>query len=1134
MAEGNKATIGVIGITIQGNADNASKSIKKLTGHLDGLKSALNTVKNAAFALGLKKIGTTIYDLMQKQSSFMQSMQNFKNIMHDTTGETQKFIDTTEQILGFDPKQTMDTMSTFQRLAEGFGISSDNASLMSRNLTQLAMDMTTTGLTFEAAGQKLRSGFAGEIEPMRAFGVALDKVTLQQTLYKLGIDRTFDSLSRAQKTELIYYQIMTQTANLQGTIAQQAISPATAFRLVQTSMERLARSAGSVFIPIFMKIIPVVLAVTKVLDRLAQRLAELELFGFKIGDYVQDFNGVSSSLGGISDGLDDVGGSAKKANKELQKMLMPFDELNNVNFETGKSSGIGSGLENIGGSLGIDLPNYDLLSMLDENGYFGNIDDLADRLMRSLPNIADAIAGFFLILGKAKIAGGIEVITGLSQIITSIKDIVDNGPNFNNVTEIIEGLGRVAGGIGLMTGKWKLAVAGMSLAWLTDAIQEIVRCWDAIKQGDWDGVDKHKLVLGAIGAITLIGMTVWEGYQTWKKFKGLKDTKKTLDNVTNATKAVSDVDGKIAQASPTLKSLVKNLGIGILIIGEVIIAGALIVGAIWGLGKALEQIGIAWQPVIDNEQMILEALGRGIVIIALVGVATYGLGQVGTELIKNLGLGIAVLALVEASTALFIGGIWAIGWGLGKVLEAWIPVLANGDLVLTSIVAGTAILIAIGAATALLGIATVGTGALLPLAILAGALMLAELELVALEFIIGIQAIGVGLGQILIAWAPVLANGNTVAQAILWGTALLVSIGGASAALGVASIASVGLLPLAIALGTKMLQQLTNAVIDFIRHLSNISRELTENLAPQLKRLNSHLPETNENLKRYIDFMKEFAGYTVDFTKASAVSGFANAVKTIIGWFAGNPIQNFANDVNKNYREVVNLNNKLRLANAELATAILLLRDYFTFLAELDRLTGRNNTYKISSNMFINMKEVGRNLVLGFVDGMRAESWQLNNTIDYVLQVNFNGATGYYYGLQFGYNIARGIANAMRSSYYPTLISSMRSSYGSMSISFRAYADGGFPENGQLFLANENGPELIGNIGNRTAVANNDQIVESLESGTYNAVSRAFRENQSNNNTTPPHIDIHIGNDKVYSGYGKYKNQASNMYGVRI
>lgn len=53
------------------------------------------------------------------------------------------------------------------------------------------------------------------------------------------------------------------------------------------------------------------------------------------------------------------------------------------------------------------------------------------------------------------------------------------------------------------------------------------------------------------------------------------------------------------------------------------------------------------------------------------------------------------------------------------------------------------------------------------------------------------------------------------------------------------------------------------------------------------------------------------------------------------------------------------------------------------------------------------------------------------------------------------------------------------------------YALGGFPDHGEMFIAREAGPELVGRIGNRTAVANNDQIISGIaqaNEGVINAV----------------------------------------------
>ena len=49
------------------------------------------------------------------------------------------------------------------------------------------------------------------------------------------------------------------------------------------------------------------------------------------------------------------------------------------------------------------------------------------------------------------------------------------------------------------------------------------------------------------------------------------------------------------------------------------------------------------------------------------------------------------------------------------------------------------------------------------------------------------------------------------------------------------------------------------------------------------------------------------------------------------------------------------------------------------------------------------------------------------------------------------------------------------------------FAEGGFPSEGSLFIANEQGPELVGQIGNQSAVANNGQIVDGIARGVANA-----------------------------------------------
>ena len=103
----------------------------------------------------------------------------------------------------------------------------------------------------------------------------------------------------------------------------------------------------------------------------------------------------------------------------------------------------------------------------------------------------------------------------------------------------------------------------------------------------------------------------------------------------------------------------------------------------------------------------------------------------------------------------------------------------------------------------------------------------------------------------------------------------------------------------------------------------------------------------------------------------------------------------------------------------------------------------------------------------------------------------------------------------------------------------RTFADGGFVDQGQLFIAREAGAELVGNIGNHTAVANNDQIVEGITSGVkegnselisamFAVASQVIQAVQENGG------DIYLDSDKVGQKVTEYQNRKNRMYGKTL
>jgi tape measure domain-containing protein len=71
------------------------------------------------------------------------------------------------------------------------------------------------------------------------------------------------------------------------------------------------------------------------------------------------------------------------------------------------------------------------------------------------------------------------------------------------------------------------------------------------------------------------------------------------------------------------------------------------------------------------------------------------------------------------------------------------------------------------------------------------------------------------------------------------------------------------------------------------------------------------------------------------------------------------------------------------------------------------------------------------------------------------------------------------------------------------------FASGGFPQTGQMFIARESGPEMVGSIGGRTAVANNSQIVSAISAGVATATERVMQKymNSDNGQTVPIYLD---------------------------
>lgn len=1175
------------------STDRYNNSVNRATTGTKAWSNALAGIKLSTVLYASNRIGAALAGYIYQASEWEGIMYRFGRAFGEEAEANYKWINRLNSELQINVQQFMQYASIYGTMLKGFGVAQKDAAAMAMNYTELTYDIwagyNDIYKSFEDAAIAVRSAIAGEVEPIRRAGFTIVDSQLKITAANYGIAYSTQSASEELKSYLRYLTLIDQAKaqDLIGTYAREMTTAEGLMRTLRQQLTSLSQAFGSFLLPALVKVLPYVQAFVELIGEAISALAQLFGIDLKPVDF-----GVSSgatAAGDMADNLDDAAGAAKK----LKQYTAGFDELNVFNPDQG-SSGAGAGVSG-GGYDG----EFDIGKLWDES-IFENINSQVDELKENLKdvlatvtsiaagilawkvakdfltalkllkelnsknftfkldfkvlglamfladlkeferylkdfldngptfqNVAGMISSFagmvgdaLIMLGGLKVGGALKVVQGIGEIVIAISDIAENGVNAENALTVIRGLTNIAIGIGVFTGNIKLAAWSVAIQGFTTIIREIATNWDAIKQGDWSGVDKVTLIIG--GLEILGGLVV--ALDVFSKLKGISNLGNATTAMNTLTTATQTIDTTVSTSlSPKLTSLAKNLGLVVAIVAEVSAAAIIVVGAIAIMGHELEEVGKAWEPVIENGTTVATAIGIGTGILGAVGLAAYALGTGGKTIALNIGIGTAILLELGVATGLFLVEIWAVGKGLDEIGQAWQPVLDNGEEIATAIGVGTGLLVGVGAATAALGAITIGTA---------------------------------------------------------------------------------GLLPAAIAVGTAILAEMALACIALVESLRAVADELNNNLAPSLRELNGTLPQLTDDMSDFVDFMSEFAGEISSYTDSMGGITWDSIVSGFQKLFAGNPIGDFADDVNTIYTDTKSLNDELRLANPELQTAVILLTQYAALMKQLGILTQENGTTNLATGIFTNLQVCGEQLVTGFSTGMtnkmpliQANVEQMKTTLD----TNFNtlvdgvvqkwqtglntmntdfttfrtstllGFTDFQTQMTIGMDsftttfpkgwnsMWRGMTNTAITQWNATLTTMERgmnnairslnnvirqinkvSKFTGISLSYfseisvdriQYMAEGGFVDEGQLFIAREAGAEMVGAMGRHTAVANNDQIVEGISAGVSIANDGVIAAIYALMNIIEDKdLSVSIGDDVIGRSYDRY----SRSRGVRV
>ena len=1076
-----KATAGACGLDkVTGEMGKLSSQMDKIKNINIGLTSA--TTKSAksftlfgskalAGAFSLHKVTDAVSSCIDKSNDYVENLNLFTVSMGEYAGAAQEYAETVGEAMGIDPSTWMRNQGVFMTLATGFGVASDRAATMSQQLTQLGYDISSFfNVKVEDAMQKLQSGIAGELEPLRRLGYDLSKAKLEAVALSLGIDKTFDSMTQAEKAQLRYYAIMTQVTTAQGDMARTLNSPANQLRIFKAQLEQAARAFGNIFIPALNAVLPYAIAFLRVIREIANGIANL--FGFTLPemDY-SGLDGVTSGGESASDALDEATGSAKK----LKRTLLGIDELNVMTDNS--SSGAGASASG-GGSFDFELPEYDFMGKISKQT--DKAYKTIKKILKPVENLIDYLIEYkeIVLLGVGLVAltklwGALKSLwawfMGLklgNVFLTGFNFLYENG--YGVLKSIKAGIGDVRNSLtGLQKGLIVAVAAFAEFSVVKTNIREIaLGCED---------VGLKIAEMGVVAGVAAAAMYV------------------ALGPAGLAVAAVTFLVGAIVGVNEAMEQTLTNIS------NEAFYNGTV---SITELGNAFDElmnsIVSTNQPIMDNQQKISEARENiktttgsieGIATAISIGATTASakIPEI-TELFTSLKDDTeATMTQIYNNIVMAIGGSFGAalleaGKSIPEVLDALAKIRGEGSetlLALQTELDNLKIKLAAGEITE-----TEFTTRMMEIAREMSGLTGETIDATA-----AFEGIVSTMGSI---------NWNSEEEKNNFFTGVSEAATTAKDSINTASDSIVE------SLETMKTWTTDPVMLNLLDEMIAIAESDRQR---QLAEIDDYVTDIYDRVQ--LDIVNKTKD-VVDKAKAewnnmnfiqqlfSGSSNEAEWVKRAVANYQRNVATPISNTINDSY-ETLKIDGS---AWANTAMDAILDALFDSKRVGTGRRSGRVLVYQDSLEDAISgaleelgivmtpiATETGNSIVGAIATGLGAIVSTFSNIIAGAIDPN----SGYQSGYSYGQNLGSGISKALKNTKLPTITGNVTTTAsGNMQMTFTAYASGGFPVDGEMFVANEAGPELVGTIGNRSAVVNNDQIVESVSKGVYQAVVSAM------------------------------------------
>jgi len=313
---------------LQAMGQTGSKSTNLLGGSFIQLRSALFF---SFFALGA--LVMLFKAFVGASAMLIEKINLFQVTMGKGAEAASAYGDAITNALGLDPMAFKTTNANFQLLAVSLGMTAEKATIVSRNLTQLAYDYASfKDMSFADVEAKFTSALAGQTRAVARLGIDVTLAALKVEALKEGIKGNVTEFTKANKVILMHNIMLRQSTLAQGDLARTLASPTNMMRILGDQFQVAARTIGYLFIPALSAILPVLIAIIQGITSLTQRF--LGLFGIEMPSWTDMTNQLGQAAVGTDDLFNDMTGTAAAAKaaadeaKKLKDYTMGIDELN--------------------------------------------------------------------------------------------------------------------------------------------------------------------------------------------------------------------------------------------------------------------------------------------------------------------------------------------------------------------------------------------------------------------------------------------------------------------------------------------------------------------------------------------------------------------------------------------------------------------------------------------------------------------------------------------------------------------------------------------------------------------------------------------------------------------------------------